>query len=103
MSNVSALIKGRSINVTDGVYIERAQEREPVLEEYLRALMARSPKLKSRSKQVKKFVAEANAAEAEIHALDDAGLVDALNATCIEMRQYGFTDKLLARAFAAVR
>lgn len=103
MSNVSALIKGRSINVTDGVYIERAQEREPVLEEYLRALIARSPKLKSRSKQVKKFVADANAAEAEIQALDDAGLVAALKASCIEMRQHGFTDKLLARAFAAVR
>ena len=103
MSNVSALIKGRSINVTDGVYIERAVEREPVLEEYLRALVARSPKLKSRSRQVKKFVDDANAAEAEMQALDDAGLVAALKVTCVDMRQYGFTDKLLARAFAAVR
>lgn len=103
MSNVSALIKGRSINVSDGVYIERAQEREPILEEYLRALIARSPKLKSRTRQVQKFVAEANAVEAEIQALDAPGLVAALNATCIGMRQHGFTDKLLARAFAAVR
>ncbi|MGV8934578.1 MAG: DEAD/DEAH box helicase [Gallionellaceae bacterium] len=103
MSNVSALIKGRSITVTDGVYIERAQEREPILEEYLRALIARSPKLKSRSRQVKKFIAEANLTESVIKNLDDMELVEALNATCIEMRKYGFTDNLLARAFAAVR
>lgn len=103
MSNVSALIKGRSINVSDGVYIERAHEREPILEEYLRALVARSPKLKSRAKRVQRFVDEANAAEPEIRALDDQGLVAALSETCIQMRQHGFTDSLLARAFAAVR
>jgi preprotein translocase subunit SecA len=103
MSNVSALLKGRSLKVSDGVYLERAHEREPVLEEYLRALVARMPKLKSRTKRVGRFVAMANAAEPEIHALDDPGLVADLRATCIEMRQQGLTDKLLARAFAAVR
>jgi preprotein translocase subunit SecA len=103
MSNVSALIKGRSIDVSDGVYLERDQKLDFVLEEYLRALVARSPKLKSRSRQVKKFIAAANACEPEYLALDDGDLVMALNATCVEMRQVGFTDKLLARAFAAVR
>ncbi|HEU0187727.1 MAG TPA: DEAD/DEAH box helicase [Gallionellaceae bacterium] len=103
MSNVSALIKGRSINVSDGVYIERAHEREPILEEYLRALVARSPRLKSRAKRVQRFVDEANVAEPAIRALDDQGLVAALSETCIQMRQHGFTDGLLARAFAAVR
>lgn len=103
MSNVSALIKGRSLKVSDGVYLERAHEREPALEEYLRALVARLPKLKSRAKQVRRFVAMVNAAEAEIHALDDSGVVADLRATCVEMRQHGLTDKLLARAFAAVR
>jgi preprotein translocase subunit SecA len=103
MSNVSALLKGRSLKVSDGVYLERAYEREPVLEEYLRALLARVPKLKSRAKRLRKFVAEANAAEAEMQSLEDIELAAALNATCIEMRQLGFTDSLLARAFAAVR
>jgi preprotein translocase subunit SecA len=103
MSNVSALLKGRAIKVSDGVCLERTQEREPVLEEYLRALVARVPKLKSRARRLRKFVAEANSAEPEIHLLDDRELVSDLRATCLEMRQYGFTDKLLARAFAAVR
>lgn len=103
MSNVSALIKGRAIQVSDGVYVERAQEREPVLEEYLRALLARSPQLQMRARRVKKFVADANTLEAEMQALDAPKLVAALNATCMLMRQQGLTDKLLARAFAAVR
>lgn len=103
MSNVSALLKGRSLKVSDGVYLERAHEREPIFEEYLRAFLARTPKLKSRTRQLRKFVAGANAAEAEIHVLDDQGVVADLNATCIQMRQQGLTDKLLARAFAAVR
>lgn len=103
MSNVSALLKGRSLKVSDGVYLERAHEREPIFEEYLRALLARAPKLKSRTKQLRKFVAQANAAEAEIQVLDDQGLVADLSATCFEMRQQGLTDKLLARAFSAIR
>lgn len=103
MSNVSALIKGRSVNVSDGVCLERAQEREPILEEYLRALVARAPKLKSRARRLRKLVAEANAAEAIIHPMEDRAIVSDLRGTCIQMRQYGFTDKLLARAFAAVR
>lgn len=103
MSNVSALLKGRSLDVSDGIYLERAKEREPILEEYLRAFVARTPKLESRTKRLRAFVAEANAAEAEMHALDDQGLVAALRENCLRMRQNGFTDKLLARAFAVVR
>lgn len=103
MSNVSALLKGRSLDVSDGVYLERANQREPVLEEYLRAFVARLPKLKSRTRQLRKFIAEAKAAEPAMQALDDQGLVDALRECCIKMRQQGFTDPLLARAFAVVR
>lgn len=103
MSNISALLKGRSLKVSDGVYLEREYEREPVLEEYLRALVARFPRLNSRTARLRKFVAEANAAEAELHALGDKELAADLSATCFEMRQQGFDDKLLARAFAAVR
>jgi preprotein translocase subunit SecA len=103
MANVSALLKGRSLKVSDGVYLERAHEREPIFEEYLRALFARAPKLRSRAKRIRKFVAAANAAEADIHVLSDQNLVADLSATCIEMRQEGLTDRLLARAFAAVR
>jgi len=103
MSNVSALIKGRPIQVSDGVYMERRFERELVLEEYLRALLARFPKLKYRAKRLRQFVADVNAAEAGMKSLNDRRLADAMYAVCIEMRQYGFADSLLARAFAAVR
>ncbi len=103
MSNVAALIKGRSLKVSDGVYLERTRDREPVFEEYLRAFLAGLPKLKLHTKRLRKFIAEANAIEAEIQVLDDEGLVACLSSTCIEMRQHGFTDRLLARAFAAVR
>jgi preprotein translocase subunit SecA len=52
---------------------------------------------------VRKFVADANAAEAAVKDLDDAALVADLRTSCIVMRQQGFSDKLLARSFAAVR
>jgi preprotein translocase subunit SecA len=103
MSNVGALTKGRVVHVSDGVYLERADQREPIMEEYLRALVARLPQLKSRTRRVRKFVAEANAVESMVQALDDAGLVEDLRNSCIAMRQQGFTDSLLARSFAAVR
>lgn len=103
MSNISALLKGRSLKVSDGVYLERVDEREPALEEYLRSLVARIPGLKSRAGRLRKFLAVAKAAEGAMKALDDQGLVDALQGSCLEMRQQGFTDKLLARSFAVVR
>jgi preprotein translocase subunit SecA len=103
MSNVSVLLKGRSLDVSDGVYLERVDEREPILEEYLRSLVARIPKLKSRTRRLRKFVAETNAAEVAMKMLDDGGLVIALRECCVEMRKQGFTDILVARAFAAVR
>lgn len=103
MSNVSALLKGRAIKVSDGVCLEVAQEREPVLEEYLRALVARLPKLKSRKRRVRRFIEDVNAQEPRVEALDDAGVAADLHATCLEMRREGLTDKLLASAFAAVR
>jgi preprotein translocase subunit SecA len=103
MSNVAAILKGRSIRVSDGVYLERAHEREFIAEEYLRALVARLPKLKSRARNVRKFVANANSAEQELQAMNDQDLIADLKQTCIRMRQDGMIDRLLARAFAAVR
>lgn len=103
MSNVAALIKGRGFDVADGVYLERADNREPVLEEYLRALVARFPQLKSRAKRLREFVASANALEPEMKAKDDANLVAAYKAACLDMQHKGFDDELIARAFAAIR
>lgn len=103
MSNVAALLKGRGVDVADGVYLERADNREPVLEEYLRALVARFPRLKSRANRLRKFIASVNSLEAEMKAKGDADLVAAYKAACLDMQRNGFDDKLIARAFAAIR
>lgn len=103
MSNVAALLKGRGIDVADGVYLERADNKEPVLEEYLRAFVARLPQLKSRTKRLWAFIANTNALEPEIKAMDDATLVSVFKSACLEMQRKGFDDSLAARSFAAIR
>ena len=103
MSNVGALIHGRVVQVSDGVYLERADLREPKIEEYLRALVARLPALRPLRGRARRFVAMAGAAEPSVQALDDADLVRDLQASCEQMRKQGFADPLLARAFAVVR
>lgn len=103
MSNVNVLLKGRSVTLADGVCLERAYKREPALEEYLRALVARIPKLRSRTRRLRKFVGDVNAKELRVHALTDRELADEMTVTCAAMRRHGFTDKLLALAFAVVR
>ena len=103
MSNVNALLKGRTLEVINGIYLERSDKAEPFLEEYLRALVSRLPQFSSRTKKLRNWVAQVNALEAEMLPLDAAGLVASLKASCFAMRRQGFDDNLLARAFAAVR
>ncbi len=103
MSNVNALLKDRALDVTSGIYLERADKAEPFLEEYLRALVARLPRFTSRTKQLQSWVAQVNGLEDEMKALDADGLAAALKTSCFAMRRRGFADDLLARAFAAVR
>ena len=103
MSNVNAILKGRSIKLADGVCLERAYEREMALEEYLRALVAHLPKMKPLKRQIRRFVADVNSYESEFSPLSDDDLVEQLNNACIAMRRHGLIDKLLARSFAAIR
>jgi len=103
MSNVAALLKGRALEVANGVYLERADKPEPVIEEYLRALISRLPSFTSRTKRLARWVSSVNALEGEMQALDDPHLVAAFRASCFAMQRQGFTDELLSRAFAAVR
>jgi preprotein translocase subunit SecA len=103
VSNVAALIAGRAADVGDGVYLERATPPEPVLEEHLRAWVARVPRLIPLRKRWLRFVEQANVREPETRALDDRALVASFRATCAEMRRQGFAEPLLAKAFAAVR
>jgi len=103
MSNINALIKGRSIRLSDGYCVERAYEKEIIVEEYLRALVSRIPKLKSHKRVVKKFVLEVNALEANYKIFSDDILKSEFKIACHKMRKLGLNNKLLVRAFAAVR
>ena len=103
MSNVAALLAGRTDPIGEGVYLERADPKEPVFEEVLRALLARAPHLVPRSRRWRKVVEMANAEEAEMKKRDDAALVAAFRSACTRMQHEGFADPLVARAFAAVR
>jgi preprotein translocase subunit SecA len=103
MSNVAALLVGRSDNVGDGVYLERTDPKELALEEYLRGVVARAPRLYPLSARRRKFLAAAAALEPALQALDDKALVAGFRSDCARMQRAGFGDALIARAFAAVR
>ncbi len=103
MSNVAALLKGRGLDVADGVYLERADNREFVLEEYLRAFVARIPRLSSRTKRLSTFVTKVNALETDMKVKDSIGLCTTFKAACLDMQRKGFDDELIARAFAPIR
>jgi preprotein translocase subunit SecA len=101
VSDVRALLAGRGIEVGDGAYLERADTPVLAIEEWLRAQLARVPAPTQR--QARRFLAQVNAREDAMRAQDDAGLRDALQQAARGMQREGFTDELLALAFAAVR
>ncbi len=103
MSNVAALLFGRPDAVGDGVYLERPDAKEVVLEEHLRAWVARVPRLVPLARRWRKMVSLANAHEPGMKKLNDAALVGTFRSACAQMQRYGFRDALVAQAFAAVR
>jgi preprotein translocase subunit SecA len=103
MSNVAALLVGRPDSVGDGVYLERADPKELALEEHLRALAARVPRLVPLAKRWRGFTHTAGAHEPEMKSLGDAALTAAFRAECLRMQREGFSDAPVAKAFAAVR
>src|SRR5918994_1914874 len=103
MSNVGALLAGRSGDVGDGVYLERADPKEPALEAHLRALIARVPGVTPLARRGRDFAAATLAHEAQMQDMNDAELATAFRVPCQRMQRAGFTEPLTARAFAAVR
>lgn len=103
MSNVNALLRGRSIKLADGVCLEKAYEKELALEEYLRAAIALTPRFRSYRWRLRKFVADVNAREAQLKLLGDRELAARLKTACLQMRYKGFQDSILAEAFAVIR
>ncbi len=103
MSRTAVLLHGRSIEVSDGVYQERNDKPEPLLEELLRSWIARLPKLKSRKKRLRKFIEKTNSFESEMQQLNADELVKNLSDNADLMRHHGFSDELLSRSFAIIR
>lgn len=103
MPNLSALFKHDNSNIADSIYLERSDIREHALEEHLRSLLARAPKLGSIQRSLQKFVNLTNQTETNLTALADNALSEFFSSQCDAIRKNGFTDELLAHAFAAVR
>ncbi|MBC5782983.1 preprotein translocase subunit SecA [Ramlibacter sp. USB13] len=103
MAMVGALVKGKGITVGDGVYLERKDVRELAAEAWLRGALARLPALPRRGMPWDAVVRAAGRHEAAVQALDDAALRADFRAQCARMAKEGFTDVLLARAFAGAR
>ena len=103
MAMVGALVKGKGITVGDGVYLERKDVRELAAEEWLRGALARLPRLPRRAMPWAAVVRAAGRHEAAVQALDDEALRTDFRAHCARMAKEGFTDVLVARAFAGAR
>lgn len=103
MARVGALVKGRGIEVGDGVYLERRDVRELALEEWLRGTFAHLPKLPRLRRPWDAVLRLAAGHEAAMRGLDDAALVARFRAASAAMAKEGFTDPLVGESFAAIR
>ena len=101
MSDVRALLNGRGVKVGDGAYLERSVQAVLPLEEWLRAALARMTIGRANPKGC--LVRQVNALEAAMRRLDDQRLRAALYDAAHRMGHAGFSETLLAPAFAAVR
>lgn len=101
MSDIRAIVAGRSLEVGDGPYFERADVRQSLFEEVLRAGLARLPSGDRR--RSKKFLSCAASHEDALRQLDDQALPLALKSVAVRMRKAGFSDPVVAEAFAVVR
>ncbi len=103
MAHVGALIAGRDIRVTDGVYLERRDQKDNAIEVVLRDGLARLPKRRGAAPPWRRVVELAGTLEAEHQRLTDDELRAAFWRYGKQMQTTGFKPELLAASFAAVR
>ena len=101
MSDIRAIVAGRGLDVGDGPYFERADERHSALEEILRSGLARLPSPHRRQSEA--FLRQAAAHEAGLREISESSLPIELQRVASGMRGRGFTDELVAEAFAIIR
>jgi preprotein translocase subunit SecA len=103
MANVGALTIGRAIDVNSGVYLERRDRDDSASEEWLRALFAKLPYLRTHRSRIARLLATASQAEAHLQTLNPTELLSNFKASGRAMHQAGFTDEALAHNMAIVR
>lgn len=101
MSDVRALLRGRGVEVGDAAYLERLEDPPHVVEEWLRAVVARFTS--DTARRDGKLVVAVNALESEMRACDDERLRARMVAVAREMQGQGLPDALIAEAFAIIR
>jgi preprotein translocase subunit SecA len=101
MSDVRALLVGRHIELGDGPYLERLDAVRAPWEERLRAWLDRFPRFEGR--RTREFLDAAKAFEKTAIQSDTTSLRMQLSEAAQQMHHEGFTDRLLANAFALIR
>ncbi len=101
MSDIKALLVGRNIDVADGVYLERLDMPVGVVEEWLRARLARFAV--SSANPASTFVERVGSFESLIRQKSDDDLRAALFEKARAMQVTGFQGEGLEAAFAVVR
>lgn len=103
MSSAAALLRERSLILSDGPYEERGEPLEPDIEHTLRSIWAKLPRHVASRRRLKRFVATVNRHEDSLRKLTDEELTAALRSPAIRLRTNGFRDEPMALAFAIVR
>ncbi|RKP52313.1 preprotein translocase subunit SecA [Trinickia fusca] len=99
MSDVRALLAGRDAALGDGPYLERLDPTRSAWEERLRGWFGQLP----RFDRTRTFLEATAALENEARACSDQALRERLHQIAQQMHRHGFTDPLLAQAFAQIR
>lgn len=99
MSDVRALLAGRDATLGDGPYLERLDPKHSVWEARLRGWFGQLP----RFDRTRAFLQATAALESEARACSDHALRERLHQIAQQMHRDGFTDPLLAQAFAQIR
>lgn len=101
MSDVRALLAGRSLKLGDGPYLERLDAKRSPWEDRLRAWLGKLPRLDGY--RTRRFLQAALAREPAAKALGDAALRAQLHEVTRHLLREGFTDHWLAEVFALIR
>jgi preprotein translocase subunit SecA len=101
MSDIRALLHNKEAVLSDGIYLEKLDASVSSPEAWLRSLLARfSFQLANKTNRL---VCETNKHEPMVQKKTDAQLKDELRLVALKMQRYGFSDDLMALAFAVIR